>query len=100
MSGQITLEPGYIVALTLKPDTAPLRSYVGQVQAIDERGVRLTLVDWFVGSFSNWDLFVPWTSITSALVATPDHDTANFGDAASAWQTRMDNPGEAEEGTT
>ena len=83
------LEPGYAVALTLTPDAAPLRVYVGQVQTVDEHGVRLTLVDWLIGSFSGWDVFVPWSQITSALVATPDHDVPRFGDAAGDWQRRM-----------
>lgn len=87
---QPTLQPGYWVALTLKPHTAPLRCYVGKVQGVDEHGVRLTLVDWVVGAAVNWDFFAPWESITSALIATPDHDVDNFGEAASNWQSRMD----------
>jgi hypothetical protein len=84
-----TLEPGYLVALTLQGDAAPLRAYVGEVQAVDERGVRLTLVDWLVGSFCSWDLFAPWDQITSALIATPEHDVARFEQPASRWQSEM-----------
>lgn len=79
---------GYAVALCLKPDCAPLRCYVGQVQEVDQRGIRLTLVDWLVGEFSEWDFFIPWGSIASALVATPEHDLGRFGDAAATFQTR------------
>lgn len=89
-----TLEVGYAVALTLKADAAPSRAYVGRIEAIDERGVRLTLVDWLMGMFCGWDLFVPWEQIASALVATPDHDVKAFGDSAADWQTRMDGRGE------
>jgi hypothetical protein len=85
-----TLEPGYVVALTLRADAAPLRAYVGEVQTVDERGVRLTLIDWLIGSFCSWDLFAPWEQITSALVATPDHDVTHFDQAAGNWQTWMD----------
>lgn len=84
------LAPGYWVALVLVEGAAPLRCYVGQVQAIDERGVRLTLVDWVVGIPAGWDFFAPWPSILSALVATPQHDVKRFGERAAKWQEQMD----------
>jgi hypothetical protein len=95
-----TLEAGYWVALTLREDTAPLRVYVGQVQDVDERGVRITLVDWFVGLPASWDFFAPWDSIVSALVATPDHATDRFADAASDWQSQMEPEAGAPEDTS
>lgn len=82
-----TLHPGYVVAVTLKADAAPLRCYVGAVQAVDGHGVRLTLIDWFTGTADSWDAFFPWESITSALVATPDHAISRFGESAGNWQT-------------
>jgi hypothetical protein len=85
----VGLEPGFWVAPSLAPGAAPLRSYVGQIEAVDERGVRVTLIDWLVGAATDWDLFVPWASITSALVATQAHAMDRFGDAAGQWQTRM-----------
>jgi hypothetical protein len=84
------LEPGFWVALTLRANTAPLRSYAGKVQSVDAQGVRVTLVDWVTGTASDWDLFVPWHNLESALVATPDHATEVFGEAASRWQTQME----------
>lgn len=92
-----TLQPGYVAAITLKPDSAPLRSYVGEVQAVDEHGVRLTLVDWLIGTFSGYDLFVPWDALCAALVATDEHDIRANPDAFSKWQTRMITPQEAQE---
>ena len=83
------LEPGFLVALTLRPDAAPLRCYVGEVQMIDERGIRVTLIDWLIGSCCGWDLFVPWEQVTSALVSTSEHDANGFGDDAARWQERM-----------
>lgn len=85
---QQTLRSGYWVALTLKPDAAPLRSYVGKIEEVDDKGVRITLIDWIVGMATNWDFFAPWDSITSALVATPDHDVKGFAEAAGKWQTQ------------
>ncbi|MBI4299256.1 MAG: hypothetical protein HY666_05815 [Chloroflexi bacterium] len=92
-----TLKPGYIVALVLKEGTAPMRCYVGQVEDLDDRGIRLTLVDWFIGAFLHWDFFAPWESITAALVATPNHDVKNFGEAAGEFQLRCNHMGESEE---
>jgi hypothetical protein len=84
-----SIQVGYWAAVSLCPDAAPLRCYVGQVDAVDQRGIRLTLVDWLSGTPSGWDLFAPWEQITSMLVATPDHDVQSFGEATSTWQTKM-----------
>lgn len=86
------LEPGHWVALTLKAGAAPLRVYVGEVQAVDGRGVRITLIDWVVGTADSWDFFAPWESVSSALVATPDHAIGRFGAAGSDWQRAMSPP--------
>ena len=76
--------------MTLKPDTAPLRCYVGQIQALDADGMRLTLVDWIVGAAVSWDLYVPHRNIESILIRTDEHDLKGFGDAAGKWQERME----------
>lgn len=87
--GDSSLEVGYVVALSLVEGAAPLRSYVGQIEAIDDRGIRLTLIDWIAGRPDSWDLFVPWESITAALVATESHAVNEFGDPAADWQGAM-----------
>jgi len=84
------LKVGYWVALTLRPDVAPLRCYVGTVAEVDAIGVRLTLVDWFSGEATGHDFFAPWSSITSALVGTPADNLELFGKAASKWQSQME----------
>ncbi len=84
-----TLEVGYWVALSLRAGAAPLSCYVGQIEATDERGVRITLVDWIMGTASGYDLFVPWSEITAALVATPEQDEKGFAERASKWQQSM-----------
>ena len=82
--------PGNIVALTLAEGAAPLRCYVGEVQAVDEKGVRITLMDWIAGSFVGMDMFAPWNRITAALVATEDHSLDKSGMTAfTKWQTSM-----------
>jgi len=75
---------------TLKPDTDPLRCYVGQIQSVDALGIRVTLVDWIIGEALRWDLFVPRGNIESMLLATEEHDLKQFGDAAGKWQTKME----------
>jgi len=80
---------GHWVALTLPEGVAPLRSYVGQVQATDEYGVRITLVQWLTGTATGYDLFVPWEHIQSALVATPEHDIEGFAESAGRWQSAL-----------
>lgn len=48
-------------------------AYVGSVEAIDDHGLRLTLIQWSIGTFSGYDLYVPWRNVEMAYVATPDH---------------------------
>ncbi len=94
----VGLEPGYWVALCLRKGAAPLRVAVGRVQAVDDRGVRVTLLDWLVMSDCGFDMFVPWAAVTSALVATPGHDTGAFFTKAARWQKAMaDAPADADE---
>ena len=92
-----TLEVGYAAAICLKPDTAPSRCYVGQVDDVDEHGVRLSLMDWMIGRPVGWDFFVPWENVDSVLVATPDHDVESFGEAAAEFQVRCEHIAEGPE---
>jgi hypothetical protein len=62
-----TIETGQVVALVLHQPVAGLACYVGEVQTVDARGVRLTLVD---GPLTGFDFFAPWTNVEGALVAT------------------------------
>ena len=85
-----TLQVGYAVALTLPEGVAPSRCYVGQIEAIDDRGLRMTLMDWSIGGFTSNDLFVPWSNIESCLVCTDNHDLGLFlEDSAPKWQMNM-----------
>lgn len=84
-----TLKVGWWVAATLKPGSAPLRVYVGQIQSVDSRGLRMTLVDWISGNADSWDLFIPHKNLESALVATNAHDLRRFGNVAGKWEETM-----------
>lgn len=82
------IETGMWIALTMAANSAPLRCYVGEVQAVDDCGVRITLIDWIVGAACGYDFFAPWAQIVSALVATSEHDLSGFGKEAARWQDR------------
>ena len=84
-----TIDVGYWMAVVLPPDTAPSRCYIGEVQAVDAHGIRLTLIDWMVGMADDFDVFVPWRHIESAFIATPEHDLQEFGRRAGHWQEVM-----------
>jgi hypothetical protein len=66
------IEVGFVVALITDLPTST-KCYVGCVEAVDDYGVRMTLVDWFVGMFVKEDLFVPWAHILGAAVWTEEH---------------------------
>src|SRR5262245_51500678 len=83
------LKVGWWVALTLKPNTAPLRCYVGQIQALSNDGIRLTLLDVLSGEAAGYDVYVPHRNIESALVATDEHRLANFAKESENWQAAM-----------
>lgn len=86
-----SIRPGYYVAISLEPGTAPSNCYIGLVLASDEYGVRINLVHWDddldVISPQTEDFFAPWTSITSMLVCTEEQPTGRFiRDKAPAWR--------------
>jgi hypothetical protein len=45
----------------------------------------------------SWDFYVPHSNIESALVATDQHDTKSFGEAAGKWQEATNKAGEGRE---
>ena len=77
-----TLEPGFVVEIWTENHDREHdgNGFVGEVQAVDKHGGRVTLVDWFVGSFSSWDVFVPWREIKETWIATPEHHVGQFLD--------------------
>ena len=89
------IRPGYYVAASLEPGTAPFNCYIGLVLAADEYGVRINLAHWdddldvIVGHTE--DFFAPWTSITSMLVCTEEQPTRRFiRDKAPVWQADVE----------
>jgi hypothetical protein len=61
------LKAGWWVTAMVKEGIASLRCYVGQIQAIDERGRGPTLVDWLLGSACSCDLFISHTNLEAPM---------------------------------
>ena len=95
MAKPTVLKPGYFVAVSLIPETAPECCYIGLVQVLDEYGVRMTQVEWDdqldgIKQFSE-DIFVPWVNINSMLVCTQQEPTRRFvRDRAPAWKAQIE----------
>ena len=89
------LKPGYFVAVSLIPETAPECCYIGLVQVLDEYGIRMTQVEWDdqldgVKQFSE-DIFVPWVNVNSMLVCTQEEPTRRFvRDRAPKWKAQVE----------
>ncbi len=89
------IKPGYYVAISLEPGTAPSSCYIGEVQAVDEYGIRINQVHWDddldVVVRHTEDFFVPWIGVTSMLVCTEEQPTRRFiRDKATAWQADIE----------
>lgn len=67
------LEVGWGVAVILRQPVNNLACYVGEVQAVDEHGIRLTLIDWFTGMFASMDWYFPWSDIAAMEISTDQH---------------------------
>src|SRR5262249_44224662 len=80
------IEPGWKLIVCLKEPMGALGCYVGEVQAVDARGFRLTLMDWVIGAFLNDDCWIPWDNVLGMIVKT-DEPTLKDWDPG-AWQTR------------
>jgi hypothetical protein len=84
------LKVGWWVAITLKPNLAPHRCYVGQIEALTHEAIRLTLVDWIDDQPRGWGFVIPWVNVGTILLATEQHNAELFMKAAGDFQTRME----------
>jgi hypothetical protein len=95
MAKSETIKPGYFVAISLIPGTAPEYCYIGLVQVLDEYGIRITQVEWDdqldgVKQYSE-DIFVPWVNVNSMLVCTQEEPTRRFvRDRAPKWKSQVE----------
>lgn len=80
------IELRQIVAITLPPGLSKSNVFVGRVQAVDEHGVRITLIDWITGTFTSHDAYFPWRNIELAMVATEDDDEDLSIEKFAKWQ--------------
>jgi hypothetical protein len=90
-----TIQPGYCVAVSLVPETAPHNCYIGLVEVVDEYGIRVDLVHWddkldMLGGYTE-SLFIPWVNINSILVSTEKQPTRRFmTDRAPKWREQIE----------
>ena len=95
MAKSEAIKPGYFVAISLIPGTAPECCYIGLVQVLDEYGIRMTQVEWDdqldgVKQYSE-DIFVPWVNVNSMLVCTHEEPTRRFvRDKAPKWKSQVE----------
>jgi hypothetical protein len=92
-----SLKVGDQVALVLKEERAPQRCYFGVITEMDDRGLRLNLLDCHVGSPLKCSFFAPWDSIASALIAAPEQSRESFELNAAEFQLRSNYMGEGRE---
>jgi hypothetical protein len=72
------LAPGDVVAIWTVDQPPEVYATLGEVQAVDAWGVRLTSFDHLVGGFCHWDFVLPWSRIIRMTVATAKHDKQEF----------------------
>jgi hypothetical protein len=67
------LEQGWGVAIILKQPVNESACYVGEVQAVDDLGIRITAMDWLVEEPVGMDWWFPWSAIAAIEVSTDKH---------------------------
>lgn len=67
------LEAGWGVAIILRRPINGNACYVGEVQACDDRGIRISAMDWLIGMCVDMDWWFPWTDIAAMEVSTDQH---------------------------
>lgn len=72
----ITLEVGWGVAIILREPVNGGVCYVGEIQAMDDRGLRVRLMDWLIGAAVDMDWWFPWSDIAAMEVA--DHECSRW----------------------
>ena len=95
MGKPTAVKAGFYIAVGLVPGTAPRCCYIGQVQAVDEYGVRINPVEWEekldVVHVHTEDMFFPWVNISSMLVGTEHQPERRFvRDRGPAWQAEFE----------
>ena len=92
-----TLVKGYLVGVALREPVAEQRYYVGELQATDALGIRVTGVDWFIGETVGFDQWFPWSNVLGLRdIATPEHSAKNWLDTQANSQRRHNGDPEPE----
>lgn len=83
------LEVGWAIAVVMERPIGTGYCHVGEVQAIDERGFRITLMDWVVGQFIHDDFYIPWSNVRGMSICTDDHDFGLWSKDIGDYQKRI-----------
>jgi hypothetical protein len=69
------VEVGWGVAVILRQPVNELACYVGEVQAVDEHGIRIRIsaTDWLIGEAVGMDWYFPWSDIAAMEIFTDSH---------------------------
>ena len=77
------MKEGWFVAIHHEPAyPGAIGCVVGQIQQVDERGIRITHIDWLTGDCTGMDHWIPWSGIREMVVATDQHHPQTFDWAA------------------
>jgi hypothetical protein len=78
---------GDVIAVALNEPSGGACCYVGWIDAIDERGILVNQVDWFIGDTSGKRYFIPWNNVHSYFSCEKGNEEYFFDRRAQQFQT-------------
>lgn len=82
-----TIEVGDVIFVIRKPHAQWLSdTYNGEVIAVDEAAIRITLVDWIVGTACGEDVYLRKEDIGMMCMYGKDHDKTQFMKDVLRWE--------------
>ncbi len=69
------LSAGWVVLVLLaRPVYGDMRCFVGEVQRSSPLGLRITTIDWLLGTFTGADFWFKWEHVVAVEVFTDQHE--------------------------
>ena len=82
-----TIDVGDLIFVIRKPHAQWLSdTYNGEVIAVDAEAIRITLVDWLIGTACGEDVYLPKEDIGMMCIYGKDHDKKQFYNDVKRWQ--------------
>jgi predicted GIY-YIG superfamily endonuclease len=76
-----SIEPGFCVGVALREPIGGMKYYVGEVQAVDDLGIRVSSIQWMIGTFTGFDEWFPWSNVLGLSgIATEAHSLHGWVD--------------------